>query len=305
MGPSLLPRLTTAAPKMPPRRRAAVSPKPTRPTPVTAHEKTKDKDKKTEYEFGGPVGAALTMATMPLVVYGLFFACNADLCVRGPSTAAAALAQARSSIAATTFWSWEAAAVVLGWFVLQALLFLWLPGPMVPGAALQDGSRLTYPMNGHLAFWISLGLACLGLPVLGADGGLVALQPLPLAWCYDHYAEQRVESAVLVVHSSSHRSPRAGSAGYWLRLHSGGAPQPPRPRRQHVVPSARCSQPVPQSPILRLSTEPRSSWRARRSCSRWRSPSAATRLPSGPGACSPGAATRATPCTTSSSVGPA
>ena len=184
---------------MPPRRRAAVSPKPTRPTPVTAHEKTKDKDKKTEYEFGGPVGAALTMATMPLVVYGLFFACNADLCVRGPSTAAAALAQARSSIAATTFWSWEAAAVVLGWFVLQALLFLWLPGPMVPGAALQDGSRLTYPMNGHLAFWISLGLACLGLPVLGADGGLVALQPLSLAWLYDHYAEQRVESAVLVV----------------------------------------------------------------------------------------------------------
>ena len=182
---------------MPPRRRAAVSPKPTRPTPVTAHEKTKDK--KTEYEFGGPVGAALTMAVMPLVVYGLFFACNADLCVRGPSTAAAALDQARSSIAATTFWSWEAAAVVLGWFVLQALLFLWLPGPMVPGAALQDGSRLTYPMNGHLAFWISLGLACLGRPVLGADGGLVALQPLSLAWLYDHYAEQRVESAVLVV----------------------------------------------------------------------------------------------------------
>lgn len=201
---------------MPPRRRAAASPKPTRPTPVAAHEKTKDK-KKTEYEFGGPIGAAATMAALPLVVYGLFFACNADACVRGPSTAAAALDQARSSIASTTFWSWEAAAVVLGWFVLQALLcgtnpnpdsnpnnlqallFLWLPGPMVPGAPLQDGSRLTYPMNGHLAFWISLGLACLGLPVLGADGGLVALQPLSLAWLYDHYAEQRVESAVLVV----------------------------------------------------------------------------------------------------------
>ena len=225
---------------MPPRRRAAASPKPTRPTPVAAHEKTKDK-KKTEYEFGGPIGAAATMAALPLVVYSLFFACNADACVRGPSTAAAALDQARSSIASTTFWSWEAAAVVLGWFVLQALLcgtnpnpnpnpnlnpnpnnvqallcgtnpnpdsnpnnlqallFLWLPGPMVPGAPLQDGSRLTYPMNGHLAFWISLGLACLGRPVLGADGGLVALQPLPLAWLYDHYAEQRVESAVLVV----------------------------------------------------------------------------------------------------------
>ena len=95
---------------MPPRRRAA-SPKPTRPTPVAAHEKTDNK--KTEYEFGGPVGAGLTMAILPLVVYGLFFACNADLCVRGPSTAAAALDQVRLSIAATTFWSWEAAAVVL------------------------------------------------------------------------------------------------------------------------------------------------------------------------------------------------
>ena len=260
---------------MPPRRRAAVSPKPTRPTPVTAHEKTKDKDKKTEYEFGGPVGAALTMATMPLVVYGLFFACNADLCVRGPSTAAAALAQARSSIAATTFWSWEAAAVVLGWFVLQALLFLWLPGPMVPGAPLQDGSRLTYPMNGHLAFWISLGLACLGRPVLGADGGLVALQPLPLAWLYDHYAEQRVESAVLVVHSSPRWPPRAGPAPeagagllglalrYALRRNASAAQTPVAAR------GASASRLCQGRRLCGSQTEPRSSWRAPRSCSRW------------------------------------
>ena len=179
---------------MPPRRRASSPPR-SRPAPVAAHEKTRGK--KTEYEFGGPVGAGLTMAALPLVVYGLFFACNADACIRGPSTAAAALEQARSSIAGTAFWSWEAAAVVLGWFVLQALLFLVLPGPMVPGAALQDGSRLTYPMNGHLAFWISLGLVCLGRPVLGADGGLVALQPLPLAWCYEHYVELASASVVL------------------------------------------------------------------------------------------------------------
>ena len=179
---------------MPPRRRASSPPR-SRPAPVAAHEKTRGK--KTEYEFGGAVGAGLTMAALPLVVYGLFFACNADACIRGPSTAAAALEQARSSIAGTAFWSWEAAAVVLGWFVLQALLFLVLPGPMVPGAALQDGSRLTYPMNGHLAFWISLGLICLGRPVLGADGGLVALQPLPLAWCYEHYVELASASVVL------------------------------------------------------------------------------------------------------------
>ena len=75
---------------MPPRRRASSPPR-SRPAPVAAHEKTRGK--KTEYEFGGPVGAGLTMAALPLVVYGLFFACNADACIRGPSTAAAALEQ--------------------------------------------------------------------------------------------------------------------------------------------------------------------------------------------------------------------
>ena len=181
-----------------PSRRAVASPKPTRPTPA-ARDTTKNKKVKVEYEFGGPLGSAFVMVIMPLVVYGLFFACNANFCVRDGPTAAAALHQARSLIAAATFWSWEAAAVVLGWFALQALLFLWLPGPMVAGAALRDGSHLTYSMNGHLAFWISLTVVCLGSPVLGADGGLVALKPLPLAWCYDHYLELASASIVISV----------------------------------------------------------------------------------------------------------
>mmetsp|Transcript_14301 Transcript_14301/g.28992 ORF Transcript_14301/g.28992 Transcript_14301/m.28992 type:complete len:456 (-) Transcript_14301:156-1523(-) len=174
-------------------RRGAGSPKPMRPAPEMP---AKPKEKKFEYEFGGPLGAAFVMLSLPLVVYGLFFACNAKFCIRDGETAAAALQQVRSSIAAATFWSWEAAAAVLGWFVLQALLFLQLPGPMVPGAVLQDGSRLTYPMNGHLAFWISLAVVCLGGTEFDADG-LKALKPLPLAWCYDHYVELASASVLL------------------------------------------------------------------------------------------------------------
>ena len=100
-------------------RRAAASPKPTRPSPTV---RAKTKEKTFEYEFGGPLGSAFVILSLPLVVYGLFFACNADFCVRDGETAVSALYQVRSSIAAATFWSWEAAAVVMGWFVLQARL---------------------------------------------------------------------------------------------------------------------------------------------------------------------------------------
>ena len=143
----------------------------------------RQKSKQVQYEFGGPVGSAFVMVSLPLVVYGLYFACNADYCLSDGASLANALTHISASLRTTTLWSWEAAAAVAGWFALQAMLYLQLPGPMVHGVPLKDGNRLAYPMNGHLAFWISLAVASFGWPVLSPDGSLIALSPLPLAWC--------------------------------------------------------------------------------------------------------------------------
>ena len=143
----------------------------------------RQKSEQVQYEFGGPVGSAFVMVSLPLVVYGLYFACNADYCLSDGASLANALTHISASLRTTTLWSWEAAAAVAGWFALQAMLYLQLPGPMVHGVPLKDGKQLAYPMNGHLAFWISLAVASFGWPVLSPDGSLIALSPLPLAWC--------------------------------------------------------------------------------------------------------------------------
>ena len=142
--------------------------------------------KPVHYEFGGPLGAFGIMAGLPAVVLGLYFGCGKHGCVTiGPSAADAlriALAEAQSA----RLWSWEAAAVVLGWIVFQAAMYVFLPGEMAEGVRLRNGVRLTYPMNGHLAFWLSLA-ACHALPPLGCS----------LSWLYDHYLELACASIVL------------------------------------------------------------------------------------------------------------
>lgn len=51
----------------------------------------------------------------------------------------------------------EAALIYLSWFLAQLLLQALLPGRVVQGTVLGDGSRLAYRMNGWLSFWITLG----------------------------------------------------------------------------------------------------------------------------------------------------
>jgi len=57
--------------------------------------------------------------------------------------------------------TFQAAALYLGWLLFQALLQHYLPGRVVQGTMLRDGTRLGYRMNGWLSFWITLGAAFL------------------------------------------------------------------------------------------------------------------------------------------------
>ena len=40
--------------------------------------------KEVDYEFGGPVGALATMVGLPVVIYGLYFLCDAETCLHNP-----------------------------------------------------------------------------------------------------------------------------------------------------------------------------------------------------------------------------
>ncbi len=52
----------------------------------------------------------------------------------------------------------EALGFYLGWLLLQASLYHWLPGKPEQGQPLPDGSRLEYRLNGLRSFIISIGL---------------------------------------------------------------------------------------------------------------------------------------------------
>ncbi|MDD5630999.1 MAG: hypothetical protein PHI13_03080, partial [Methylococcales bacterium] len=123
-----------------------------------------------KYGFG--ISWLVLMVALPPLVYYLW------ICVtyyQGelvfPSGAAAWL----------RFWShispptWRAVCLYGAWFLAQAALQIWMPGPTVQGMELPDGSRLDYRMNGMFSFLLTLGVVA----------GLVALGWLDAAVLYD------------------------------------------------------------------------------------------------------------------------
>ena len=159
-----------------------------------------------EYEFGGTIGAVGIMFGLPLLTLALFVGCGADFCVKGlndlsPSNAQALPARLLGALRDyDALWSWEAIYVVFGWTALHFAFYLGLPGEVARGVVLRDGTRLRYHLNGHLAFWLCLSAAALGVPAIDlATGAMGAPAALPLAWLYDHYVELMTASLLLSV----------------------------------------------------------------------------------------------------------
>ena len=97
-------------------------------------------------------GAVAMLVTLPLLVYYLWI-CLADN--RGAlivPTTAAAWGQLLGRVPAPTP---TAAAIVLGWLLIQGLLYLYAPGKLVNGMPLADGSRLAYKVNGWSSWWLT------------------------------------------------------------------------------------------------------------------------------------------------------
>ena len=150
-------------------------------TPVTAattatSSSAKPADEAFEFEFGGPLGALSTMVSLPLVIYGLYFACGPSSCALA---AAPALLDPRGW---PPLWDPVAAGILAGWCAVQAALERVMPCEVVEGVVLPDGrGRLTYRLNGHLAFWVSLLLVAHCWPHFDAESGaLTGLGRAPL-----------------------------------------------------------------------------------------------------------------------------
>ncbi len=110
-------------------------------------------------------GPLLMMVALPPFTYYLY-TCLADF--GGALVVPASVEEARHLLARIPQPTSAAIALYGGWLLLQAALQQWAPGRLAPGLPLEDGSRLTYRLNGWLTFWVTLALA-----VGAAAAGLV------------------------------------------------------------------------------------------------------------------------------------
>lgn len=157
-----------------------------------------------QLEFGGPVGTFLTVISLPLVIYGLFFLCDGDFCVSFDWKKELNWSKVLERFTAEPLIDATGAWIFLGWMAGHVILERILPGEVVEGAALPDGSgrRLSYRMSGHLQFWVTFVILCYAIPsISGIDFSTLrdfdslwnavitidGFQALPLHLVYDHY----------------------------------------------------------------------------------------------------------------------
>lgn len=155
------------------------------------------KDEKTQYEFGGPIGTGVNILLLPVVVQllahwsvmgsvdlswmddfqdKLFWKAVYESAVLCPSC------QDFSMIS-------KCAVIVLGWFLWFVLLERTLPGETVQGAPIHGNAahRLSYKLNGHLSFWVTVSVLYAGWPFWHEQSQTIQFTAAPLTWLYDHF----------------------------------------------------------------------------------------------------------------------
>jgi len=168
-----------------------------------------------DYEFGGPIGALAITIILPIVTLALVhFASVGGIDLKffsSPfSSSSNRQVMKENSSAGTITVILYCMVGCLAWFLLQVLLERILPCEMVQGALLplprhqnisnskkDDDSvkeknttkRLTYRINGHLAFWVTLLLAEVGWPTWDVDHQRLNFGRAPLHILYDYYGE--------------------------------------------------------------------------------------------------------------------
>jgi delta14-sterol reductase/lamin-B receptor len=150
------------------------------------------------YEFGGPWGALSIILALPIVILLLAHWTHVGYVDLQPlQTFDKAVLCPNCGDLSTL---WQCTGIVVGWFVFQIILEKCLPCQLVQGTPLPsaDGgsassdkpTHLTYRINGHLAFWVTLFVVqALGWPTWHeASQTLQFDKSMPLEFVYQHYS---------------------------------------------------------------------------------------------------------------------
>lgn len=176
---------------------------------ATTNNKNSKEDVKEQpfpYEFGGPIGAAVTIFSLPIVILllahwsdvgGIDFAfLSTDFGNNNgePFWNAIKNSEVLCPGCANPDLLSRCTGILLGWFAFQVLLERFLPCELVEGSPIQGSKgnalRLTYRINGHLAFWVTLLAVAAVWPVWHEASQTVQFTaaPLPELLPYDNFA---------------------------------------------------------------------------------------------------------------------
>eukprot|EP01041_Mallomonas_annulata_P005642 gene5642-11382_t len=183
---------------------------------------SKDKSS-THYEFGGPIGSFFIVFGLPLVLYALYFLCNSEYCLANPFSLS--IQKTLTNIKSSLYFSKDAAFMYLGWMLFHIILERVLPGDVVEGTELPDGShkKLKYNINGHLQFWLTLVSMFHIIPKFKdsplQSWDIVGFQPLlPVDGIYEHYVElitiSVIGSFALSIYLKGALLAKGGNTGY-------------------------------------------------------------------------------------------
>ena len=139
---------------------------------------TKNKD------FGGAIGAATLIVFLPLVVLFLYLACNDQYIAEGvkiDTSAIAAIFEERVlNDWRNVFFNQECWKFYLSWFFTLVGLDMFIPGKVIYGVELRDGTKLRYIINGFQ-------LVGFLLAILGSRFYLYGLHVPELDFLYDNF----------------------------------------------------------------------------------------------------------------------
>jgi delta14-sterol reductase len=158
------------------------------------------KDPPFVYEFGGPIGALLTTLSLPPLVLALTHFASIGQINYDPTDV---FNNCFSHNVSTVLYC---AMGLMTWFVFQVLLERFLPCDVVEGVLLENGKRLRYRLNGHLAFWVTFLVLVIGYPSFSdgdsnsdsdSSGVRLEFKSFPLHLLYDYYGDFAIASILL------------------------------------------------------------------------------------------------------------
>jgi len=153
------------------------------------------------YEFGGPIGALMTTISLPPLVLALtHFASIGKISLDPTEIKNNCFSNDLSIVMYCSLG-------LMGWFLFQVFLERFLPCEIAEGVTLENGKKLCYRLNGHLAFWVTFLVLAVGYPSFSptspsssdttSTGVQLQFKSFPLHLLYDYYGDFALASIIL------------------------------------------------------------------------------------------------------------